>query len=85
MECIIKHSWKLAKKGLAASCTVIFVVHCGSGDAAWTLHPSCSSAGCKGLILLGELLRRLHVWWFTTQVSLHQEAGCSIGNQFFPS
>lgn len=39
MECIIKCSGKLAKKGLAASCTVLFVVHCGSRMqlGAWTL------------------------------------------------
>lgn len=63
MECIIKCSGKLGKKGLAASCTVLFVVHCGSRMqlGAWTLNCSCSSAGCKGLILLGgELSRGLH-------------------------
>lgn len=32
--------WKLAKKGLAASCAVLFVVHWGSGMQLgdWTLH-----------------------------------------------
>lgn len=49
--------WKLAKRGLAASCTVLVVVHWGSGMqlGAWTLHCVCSSAGCKCYLLGREL------------------------------
>lgn len=62
MKCIVKCSWKLVKKDPAASCTMLLVVHSGSGMqlGALTLHCSCSSAGCKVLILLGELSRGLH-------------------------
>lgn len=67
--------WKLAKKGLAASCTVHFVVQWSSGRelGAWTLHCVCSSAGCKGCIFLRRELSTVmahHAGEFTPRDAL---------------
>lgn len=67
--------WKLTKKGLAASCTVLFVVQWGSGMqlGAWTLHGVGSSAGCKGWIFLGGELSTVmahHAGEFTPRDAL---------------